>query len=189
MKKRNAILHGVGALASALVYAFFALPFYVIKITPAAASDAAAAMGIPVGATNGYKFLDMALKQSDGTALATFSTIMALLTLIIAGIVLVASIFALLNDFHVIKNQKVGQIADWIVFGVTILFALSCILNLIGNACFVAKDLTDSFASLKLMLQPMGGTLKLTAGWALTIITTVLSLGAVATSSVAKFKK
>ena len=187
--KRNAILHGVGAIGSALVYAFFALPFYLIKVTPAAVADIADAQGVPVGATSGYSFLETALKETDGSALATFTAVMALLTLILAGVAFVASIFALLNDLRVIKNQKVATIANWVAFCATVVLALACVVNMISNACFVAKELPDQLAKAKLLVASFGGSIKLTAGWALTIVTTVLGCSAVATSTVAKFKK
>ena len=193
--KRNAILHGVGALCSALVYVFFALPFYTIKISPKQIVDAANAAGIPSGSTNGYEFLETALKQ-HGNALSTFTTIMALLVLILAGVAFLASVFALLNDLKVIKNQTVSKVANWIAFCATVALALVCILNLIGNACFVANEVPDRLAPAKAGLAMLGMALGISgasisavAGWALTIITTVLGLGAVVTSTVAKFKK
>ena len=187
--KRNAILHGVGAVCGALVYAFFALPFYTINVNPAALTDVAKMAGVPVGATNGYSFLDTALKQTDGSALATFTAIMALLTLILAGIVCLASVFALLTDLKVIKNSKVAQVAGWVALCSTAVLALACVLNLIGNACFVANELPDKLALAKAGLATRNGSLQIVAGWALTIITTVLGLAATTTSIVAKCKK
>ena len=189
MKKGKAILHGVSALCSVLVFAFFALPFYTIKVAPAQLATVAKAAGVPVGNTNGYQFLETALRESNGSALATFTAMMALFTLIVAGVVLVAAIFALLTDFAVIKNQKVATIANWVVLCVTVLLAVFAILNLIGNACFVANDLPDRLADAKAGLAYYGASLKIVAGWALTIIVSVLSLGAAGTSIAAKFQK
>ena len=182
--KRNAILHGVGAIASAAVYGFFALPFYTTDISEPYAAMAKAG-GAKLGATNGYQFLDTALHSSNGSALATFTAIMALLVLIVAGIALVASVFALLCDCGVMKSQKVAKVAGWVALCSTVALALACVLNLIGNACFVANDYPKNFAKLKLA----GATVKIAAGWALTIITTVLGLAAACTSVVAKVKK
>ncbi len=187
--KRNTILHGVSALLSVLIYAFFALPFYSVNVLPEAAVESAKNAGVPIGSTNGYDFLKTALKQTSGTATSTFATAMALITLIVAGITFLACVFALLNDFEVIKNEKVVKIANLVVLVSTVLLSLSCILNLIGNACFVSGDLNDRLAPVNTMLASLNASLSITAGWALTIITSLLALGSCASSCVEQFKK
>lgn len=185
--KRNTILHGVGALLSVLIYAFFALPYYTIKISPKEIVAGAQNAGVPSGSTNGYDFLKNALKQSGG-AVATFATVMALITLIVAGITLLACVVALLNDFQVIKNEKAVKIINIALIVSSILLSLCCILNLISNACFVNGDLQDKLAGANALLTSLNGSLSTSAGWALTIITTLLAFGTCAVNCFESFK-
>lgn len=171
--KRNAILHGISAVCSVLVYAFFALPFFTIKMMGESKS------------TNGYDFLEAALKSSGGSSLATFTVVISIITLVLAGVVCLASVFALLNDFNVFKNAKMEKIANWVAFGCAAVLAVSCIMLLIANASFVAEDIAKPYKA----MEAMGMSVKVTAGWALTIITTVLGLGATATNIVPAIKK
>ena len=186
--KRNTILHGIGALLSVLVYAFFALPYYTVKVSPDSIVEGAKTAGVPVGSTSGYNFLKTALKQTSGSATSTFATVMALLTLIVAGITFCACVVALLNDFEVIKNEKAVKVTNIILLVSSILLSLCCILNLIGNACFESGDLQDRLAGAKMLLASLGGTLTTSAGWALTVITSLLAFGTCATSCIKSFK-
>lgn len=187
--KRNIIFHSVGALCSALIFGVFALPFYTITVSPEEIASGAAGMGVPVGSTSGYSFLKTALKETDGTALAKFTTIIALVTLILAGLAFLTSVFMLLHDLNIVKSEKVAKIARWIALCSAVLLALSCILNLIGNACFVKNDLQDRLALAKTGLAALGASISTSAGWTLTVIATVLGLGTAGTSVAAKYKK
>ncbi len=180
--KVKTILHGITALCSALVFAFFALPWYSITVTPEAFAEYGSSY-------NGYTFLKEALQSTDSTSTCAFATFMALITLIVAGLAFVMAVVALLADFEVIKNEKVVKVLDWAVFAVIVVFALSCILNLVGNLVLVANDVQDGVDLLNYILESYGATATSSAGWALTILTLICGLGAVGTTSYAKFKK
>ncbi|MCM1404243.1 MAG: hypothetical protein NC133_01930 [Prevotella sp.] len=187
--KRNAILHGISAVCSGLVYAFFALPFYSVSIKPAEMVETITGVGVPSGATSGYSFLDTALQQSDGSALATLTLVMSIITLVLAGMVFLASVFALLNDFHVIKNAKVAKVANWVAFGCGAVLCVAAIMLTIANANFVGTELQDKFKPVAQLFALAGVTIKATAGWALTIITTLLGLGTAVSNLVPACKK
>lgn len=190
--KLKTILHGVTAIFSALVFAFFALPFYSTTVTVAEGYESyLPTFGLTSGTTkvNGYDFIIDSLKSTESSSTGAFAVIMALITLIVAGLAFVMAVVALLNDFEVIKNEKVVKVLDWAVFAVIVVFALSCILNLVGNLVLVANDVQDGVDLLNYILESYGATATSSAGWALTILTLICGLGAVGTTSYAKFKK
>lgn len=167
--KRNAILHGVTALCSALVYAFYALPFY----------------SMSGQSQSGYQYLDnffqMKKVMPDAlTAMQTFATAAGIMLLIVAGLAFVASVVLLLCDLEVIKNEMVTKIAAWATLVTVGLLVVVAILNLIANV-LVVKDINDSI--------PAEAGVKYVAGWAMTILTTVCALGACGTTAYAHFKK
>ena len=179
--KKEAIFHGLTALFSVLVYAFFALPFY--SITTQVLTESS------VESISGYKFLDEALKLSTRSGNMNFAIAMGILTLILAGVVFLSAIFMLLCDFGVVKNEKVAGIAKWVVLGSAALFVLFALLNLIANSVFVAKDIQANFDIGNALGGFGGATMNATAGWALTIITLMLSVCSLALPAYEVFSK
>ncbi len=192
--KLKTILHGVTAIFSALVFAFFALPFYSTTMTVAEGYESYLPnFGLTSGTTkvNGYDFIIDSLKSTESSSTGAFAVIMALITLIVAGLAFVMAVVALLNDFEVIKNEKVEKVIDCAFFAVVVVFALVCILNLVGNVVLFNNDVLSNVeeANSVLALYSIDGSMTASAGWALSILTLVCGLGAVATTSYAKFKK
>lgn len=170
--KRNTILHGISAIGSALVYAFFALPYYTIKTTILTKTE--------TDVTSGYAFLKNALETENGSSEGAFAAAIGIILLIVAGIAFICSVAALLGDLKVIKDKKVVSLVNWIAFGATALLALTAILNLIANNVLMGSD------EFRIVVD-LGA--KLIAGWGLTIVTTVLGLCAAGASGFAKLKK
>ncbi len=160
--KRNAILHGVTALCSALVFAFFALPYYFLGEE----------------SLGGYKFLDTLVQmQKAGAELPSkynFALAAGIILLVVAGLAFVASVVLLLCDFEVIKNEMVVKVATWATLVLAGLLAVAVILNFVATLVFVGQ---------------FPAVAKAVAGWAMLIITTVLGLGACGTTAYAHFKK
>ena len=156
---RNAILHGVTALCSALVFAFFALPYYTVSVV----------------SQSGYQFLDFAFKNAElADSTSTFAAVSGLLLLLVAGLTLVASVVLLLCDLNVIKNEMVTKVAAWGTLVLAGLLVVVAIMNLVGNIVFIGDA---------------AGIDGVSAGWGLTIVTTLLALGACGTTAFAHFKK
>ena len=165
--KRNAILHGVTALCSALVFAFFALPYLGTNLD------------LPVDTSiSGYKFLDTFLHMEGSNTTVTFGVVIGLIFLIVAGLTLVSAVLALLCDFEVITNEQVANVVRWATLVLAVLLAVVAVLNLIACALVAAE-----------MNRLAGNVSIYVAGWALTVITTVLGLGACGTTAYAHFKK
>lgn len=177
--KKNAIFHGLTALCSGLVYAFFALPF--VTVTTEVASKSSSET------TSGYKFLEQVLKATEsGTNNAKFATYMALIMLIVAGIVFLCSVVALLCDFEVIKNDLVAKIANWAVFATSVLLVIFAVLTMISNAIYVSKDIQANFDAMNKVSETLGGAgakMTASAGWLMTIISTLLGIGSAVTSA------
>ncbi len=187
--KVKTILHGITALCSALVFVFFALPYYTTTTTIAEEYKIVAGeYGLVSGTTsyNGYDFISNAFQNPESTATGVFGVIIALITLIVAGIAFITAVVAILGDTGVIKNERVVSVVEWIAFAVMVVLAIACVLNLVGNFVVFGNDVQNKVDS----VNGLGiATMSASAGYTLSILTLICGLGAIGTTTFAKFKK
>lgn len=158
--KKAAIWHGVTAFCSALVFAFFALPYYSAKIAFIKVSE------------NGYEFLSY-LGAKNTSAWYSIGSMFALMTLILAGLMFLASIAAILCDLKIIKSEMLEKFTKWATFRGSFAFVTMTVFNVAGTIVFAIKEL---------------GAVKY-AGWAYLILILIMGIGAAASSAIANYIK
>ena len=163
--KRNAILYGVAGLCSALIYGFFALPAYTVPI---------------LGSTgNGYENLDLVLhNMAHAGMMEQYAAIAGLVLLILAGLTFVGCAVLMLCELKVIKNETFAAFATWATRYLTRALVSFAVLQLFFNI-MAGYQVFTSKTEVSVPTDP---------GWAMIIITFILSIVPCAVTAYVQFK-
>ena len=111
---KTTIMHAVNLVVGVLSYVFLSQSYISAKIAGAPNST-------------GYDLIDALFNSTDGTAASTMMALSAFLVSILAGLLIISSIYGLLVSFDVVKNDKltkIFRIVDLVLASLLVAFAM-----------------------------------------------------------------
>ncbi len=130
---KTTIMHAVNLVVGVLTYVFLSQPYMAAKVA-----------GYPV--SSGYDLIDGLFNSTGGTAASTMMALSTFFVSIIAGLLIISSIYGLLVSFDVVKNDKhtkIFKIVDLVLTSLLVVFGM---IALICTGAYISE--TVGFSTL-----------------------------------------
>lgn len=125
---KTTIMHAVNLIVGVLAYIFLSQPYIAAKVA-----------GYPVN--NGYDIIDGLFNSTGGTAASTMMALSTFLVSIVAGLLIISSIYGLLASFDIVKNDKLTKVFKIIDLVLAALLAAFGMIALICTGAYISENL------------------------------------------------
>ncbi len=130
---KTTIMHAISLVVGVLSYVFLSQPYLA-----------------PV--SNGYDIIDGLFNSTGGTAASTMMALSTFFISIVAGLLIISSIYGLLVSFNVVKNDKLTKIFKIVDLVLASLLAVFGMITLISTSAYIS-DVAGDMAGLGITLS------------------------------------